>query len=291
MVPSVSLDSGWWHLVEYLYRMPDPPPRRRTKPMEVICVGPPRSGTESLQQALLTLGYDHTYHGWDIIYDEDCYSPGWVRLARKKWFGSPDGESSITAAEFDALLGHSVAVTDAASSVFAAEMIAAYPDAKVILNTRGDLDAWHQSAVNTLVHVNESWVFWLASFFGRECFWAWHVYERLLWPLLFRAPDGDLANTIRKNGKWIYREHCDMVRGLVPRAKLLEWKVGDGWEPLCKFLDKPIPSTPFPHVNAVVGGWKAREEQCVKRWIGKAFLRMSLLFLLALVATIYALSR
>ena len=22
-----------------------------------------------------------------------------------------------------------------------------------------------------------------------------------------------------------------------------------GWEPLCKFLDKPIPSEPFPHEN------------------------------------------
>jgi hypothetical protein len=24
---------------------------------------------------------------------------------------------------------------------------------------------------------------------------------------------------------------------------------GDGWEPLCGFLDKPIPDYPFPHVN------------------------------------------
>jgi len=30
--------------------------------MQVLCVGLPRSGTESLQQALLTLGYDYTYH-------------------------------------------------------------------------------------------------------------------------------------------------------------------------------------------------------------------------------------
>jgi hypothetical protein len=30
--------------------------------MQVICVGLPRSGTESLQKALLTLGYDYTYH-------------------------------------------------------------------------------------------------------------------------------------------------------------------------------------------------------------------------------------
>jgi hypothetical protein len=24
---------------------------------------------------------------------------------------------------------------------------------------------------------------------------------------------------------------------------------GDGWEKLCKFLDKPIPNRPFPHKN------------------------------------------
>jgi hypothetical protein len=24
---------------------------------------------------------------------------------------------------------------------------------------------------------------------------------------------------------------------------------GHGWKELCRFLDKPIPSVPFPHVN------------------------------------------
>lgn len=57
----ISLDSWWWHFLEnYVYQIPKPPPRQRTKPMEVICVGLPRSGTESLQQALMLLGYDHT---------------------------------------------------------------------------------------------------------------------------------------------------------------------------------------------------------------------------------------
>lgn len=37
--------------------------------MEVICIGMPRSGTESLQYALIKLGYDHTYHGWDINFE------------------------------------------------------------------------------------------------------------------------------------------------------------------------------------------------------------------------------
>jgi hypothetical protein len=215
----ITLHSPIWTLLERLYALPSPPPpRKRTQPMQVLCVGLPRTGTESLQQALLHLGYEHTYHGWDIVYDSECHSPGWVRLARKKWYSSGGFASNgggnglgrskgavITAAEFDELLGHSVAVTDAAASVFAAEMIAAYPEAKVVLNMRRDLDSWERSLENTLVHANESWGFWIASWLDRECFWAWHVYERFLWPLLFRAPDGGMKAAIRGNARWIQR--------------------------------------------------------------------------------------
>lgn len=31
-----------------------------------------------------------------------------------------------------------------------------------------------------------------------------------------------------------YREHISMIRGMVPKKRLLEWSVEDGWEPLCK---------------------------------------------------------
>jgi hypothetical protein len=75
-----------------------------------------------------------------------------------------------------------------------------------------------------------------------------------------------------------------MIRGLVPPDRLLEWDIKDGWGPLCSFLDKPIPSVPFPHANAASGGWKAREEQCNKRWVEKAFLNLILLGLLMAVA-------
>jgi len=50
------LNSLIWHILEtYVYRQPQPPPRVRTKPMQVLCVAPPRSATESLQQALIML--------------------------------------------------------------------------------------------------------------------------------------------------------------------------------------------------------------------------------------------
>ncbi|KAK1967052.1 hypothetical protein LY78DRAFT_656707 [Colletotrichum sublineola] len=315
MSPISSMNHWWWHFLEnHVYRIPPPPKRTRTRPMQVLCVGPPRSATESLQQALLTLGYDHTYHGWDIVYDDPPIpATGWVKLARKKWYGGggegqgdkgekekkknkntgegekgenkkakgqkESGDCSISAAEFDELLGHCVAVTDAAASCFAAEMIRAYPEAKVVLNVRRDLDAWHRSAVKTLVHVNESWSFWVASLLDREAFWAWHVYERFLWALFFRAPDGDMAKAIRRNGKWIYREHCDMIRGMVPPDRLLEWSADEGWEPLCRFLGKEVPNVPFPHANAggPGGGWKAREEMATKRWVEGALTNLILM--------------
>ena len=38
----------------------------------------------------------------------------------------------------------------------------------------------------------------------------------------------------------------ESVKISVPPSQLLVYRYGDGWEPLCSFLDKPIPSVPFP---------------------------------------------
>lgn len=47
----------------------------------------------------------------------------------------------------------------------------------------------------------------------------------------------------------IYDEHHAFIRGIVPAERLLEFRVQDGWEPLCKFLGRGPPDAPFPHVN------------------------------------------
>ena len=43
----------------------------------------------------------------------------------------------------------------------------------------------------------------------------------------------------------IYKE----AREVIPKDRLLEFKLEQGWEPLCKFLGNEVPSTPFPHIN------------------------------------------
>jgi hypothetical protein len=76
-----------------------------------------------------------------------------------------------------------------------------------------------------------------------ELFWVRQYMSRTQVPVFFR---GSFAS----DGVWVYEEHIAMIRGLrLPRERFLEWPVEDGWEPICHFLDKPLPIEPFPQGN------------------------------------------
>jgi Sulfotransferase domain len=55
-------------LYRLVYRLPPPPHRTRftNKPMQILALGLPRSGTDSLRSALLILGYSCVWHGFDL---------------------------------------------------------------------------------------------------------------------------------------------------------------------------------------------------------------------------------
>ena len=46
-----------------------------------------------------------------------------------------------------------------------------------------------------------------------------------------------------------YLDHNELVRKVCPAERLLEFKLGSGWEPLCEFLGKKVPDVPYPNVN------------------------------------------
>lgn len=50
-------------------------------------------------------------------------------------------------------------------------------------------------------------------------------------------------------GGQLYLAHNKYVQSLVPEDKLLVFNVKEGWEPLCAFLGKEVPPTPFPKIN------------------------------------------
>jgi hypothetical protein len=60
-------------------------------------------------------------------------------------------------------------------------------------------------------------------------------------PFFFGGKDGKSTEA--------YSRHNDWVRSVVPKEKLLEFQPGHGWEPLCKFLQKPVPEGEYPRLN------------------------------------------
>jgi hypothetical protein len=47
--------------------------------------------------------------------------------------------------------------------------------------------------------------------------------------------------------RW-YEAHNEDVKGFVPEDKLLVYNVKEGWAPLCRFLEKPVPECDFPRL-------------------------------------------
>lgn len=46
-------------------------------------------------------------------------------------------------------------------------------------------------------------------------------------------------------------------------------KMGDGWEPLCEFLGKPVPDEPFPWVN---------DAEAASQTVSRIFLKLGLMW-------------
>jgi len=77
-----------------------------------------------------------------------------------------------------------------------------------------------------------------------------------------------------------------MIRGLVPKDRLLEWSVEDGWEPLCKFLGKDVPKEAFPCVTKAFEGTYRPERVSAKYFRGA--LRNLLILVAAILGLVYA---
>ncbi|KAL5342737.1 hypothetical protein BJX70DRAFT_355659 [Aspergillus crustosus] len=269
-------------LERWIYTIPPYPERPRTKPMEVLALGMSRSGTESLRRALQLLGYDHVYHGFDMSEATPMHWKHWALLGRRKYglVGTTHkGDPHLTRADFDQLLGHSVAVTDQPCSIFAPELINAYPEAKVILNYR-DVDSWYESLTALILPHAQGFWYNVLPWFSAEMYWAVqytvHCFNKFFY------------DSLERNGKWVYEQHSAQIKGLVADqpGRLLVWRVQDGWESLCKFLDKPIPEEEFPSGNTLDTTNKRYDKNMVS--VGLKAARNFFIFLILVgIATAY----
>ncbi len=48
-----------------------------------------------------------------------------------------------------------------------------------------------------------------------------------------------------------FNRHTEEVKAHVPAERLLVWSPKDGWDPLCEFLEVPVPEAPLPNINDI----------------------------------------
>lgn len=146
------------------------------------------------------------------------------------------------------------AVCDLPAAVFYPELMAAYPECKVVLTVR-DVDTWYTSIREHFRKhpiTNETRLkFRIARKLGIE-----HADFRESEIDSFRRHVRHYVygSTVPREFlfKKRYREHNAQVIATVPKERLLVMDItaGDGWENLCPFLDVDIPDKPFPHEDS-----------------------------------------
>ena len=87
----------------------------------------------------------------------------------------------------------------------------------------------------------------------------------------------------------MYTEHYDRLKTDLKPGTYLDWTPEDGWEPLCKFLGKTVPETPFPRGNDLKA-YEVRSNKFIMSYLGVC-IRNFLAVLLALLAVVYGIWR
>jgi hypothetical protein len=194
--------------------------------LQVIGAGLGRTGTMALKTALEELGLGPCHHMYEVIKHPE-QAPFWERAAR----GEP--------VDWEEVFANYRSSCDWPSCAFCKQLAERYPAAKVILTLR-DPHAWYLSVCNTILPAMKGPLF--APDGSRV------------------GPPGDFAPlTIGENTFGmrfdeahmveVFNRHNEDVKRIIPAERLLVFKAAQGWEPLCRFLGVPVPSTPFPLTN------------------------------------------
>jgi len=195
--------------------------------LQVVGAGFGRTGTLSLKNALEKLGFGACYHMMEV-FPRPEHVAMWHRLA----FGHP--------MDWDEIFRGFRATVDWPAARWWREIAAHYPDAKVVVWVGGP-EGWYRGLGDI-------------------------IYQPMKLPVPDGAPEivrlqsemirkAVLAETFdnRFDDKalaiQVFKRHNQEVRDSIDSARLLEFDVREGWAPLCRFLEVPIPDEPFPRLN------------------------------------------
>jgi hypothetical protein len=189
--------------------------------LQVIGTGFGRTGTLSLREALVRLGFGPCDHMRENFEHPERFAL-WSEALRRKTGGEP--------IDWRPLLDGYRAIVDWPGAYFWQELTAAHPEAKVILTIR-DPQRWYDSVQATIFTLSDDQLPAVAR------------------DIVFTRSFGDRL-TDRAHCQSVFAQHNQLVREAIASERLLVFDLKRGWEPLCTFLEVPVPDgDPFPHVN------------------------------------------
>jgi len=192
--------------------------------LKVIGAGFGRTGTLSLKGALEELGFGPCYHMIETFDREDD---------KEAWLDAAKGQP----VNWKTLLSGYRSTVDWPGCAFYRQLMGVFPEAKVILTVR-DPEAWYESVAQT-INTRPG-----AQPPAPDDSLGVRMIRAVVWEGSLQGSFRDKARTIE-----IFEDHNQEVRESVPKDRLLEFEVKQGWEPLCDFLEVPVPRQPFPRLN------------------------------------------
>ena len=226
--------------------------------LRVIGAGFGRTGTLSLREALVRLGFAPCDHTLENIDRPERFAL-WREAFRRK--------QAREAIDWRPLLGGHRAIVDWPGAYFWRELIAAHPEAKVILTIR-DPARWYESSLATIYSMRSradesaaaGIMLRLVGFVVPAMREVAQTANDVIWQGTFDGRFGDREHAIR-----VFHEHNREVEDTVPPERLLIFDVKEGWGPLCAFLGVPVPEDePFPHLNDAESFRQRTQERLVQ---------------------------
>jgi hypothetical protein len=192
--------------------------------LRVVGSGLGRTGTKSLKEALEVLLGGPCYHMMEVFGHPDH---------PRQWHAAMQG----AAVDWDALLEGYRAAVDWPAAACWKELAAANPDA-IILHSERPAEDWFRSATSTIF-------VGLGGDERRDDFPEdWLDMAEAMMTERFTPDFRDRDAAVAAYEAW----NAD-VRATADPDRLVIWRTGDGWAPICEALGLPVPDQPFPHTN------------------------------------------
>jgi Sulfotransferase domain len=204
--------------------------------MSLAVIGPGfgRTGTMSLKHALELSGFGPCHH-MEEVFAHPEQVPHWQAVAA----GQPVVWDDVFA-------GYRSQVDWPGAHAWR-ELAAVYPKSKVVLSVRPEA-SWWASFSGTIGVMLEA---------PDQAPLPPHIRMMLDVAIeMVKVQTFGCAPSDRDGVLAAYRRRTEEVCAAIPADRLLVFDVAEGWAPLCRFLDVPVPNVPFPRMNSTEQFWK-----------------------------------